>query len=108
VRERGRDAATELSRRAVPSGGSITPIQHLVAEDPLDRFVRALEDRDCRVREGPGETWTAQCPNHDDRSPSMTITRGEDGRVLFHCHAGCDPVDVVAAAGLEMRDLFAA
>lgn len=31
-----------------------------------------------------------------------------EGSVLLHCHAGCDPRDVVAAVGLSMADLFAA
>ncbi|HVS15501.1 MAG TPA: hypothetical protein VMV46_16375 [Thermoanaerobaculia bacterium] len=31
----------------------------------------------------------------------------EDGRVLAHCFAGCDPAAVLEAIGLELRDLFA-
>jgi hypothetical protein len=31
---------------------------------------------------------------------------GDDGRVLLHCHAGCEPGAIVRALGLEMRDLF--
>jgi archaellum biogenesis ATPase FlaH len=36
----------------------------------------------------------------------LSISVGEDGRVLLHCHAGCAPEGIVAALGLEMRDLF--
>lgn len=46
------------------------------------------------------------CPTHDDRNPSLSVQEGEDGRVLIHCHAGCDTRDVVAAVGMEMSDLF--
>jgi hypothetical protein len=33
--------------------------------------------------------YTARCPAHDDRNPSLSIREIEDGRVLFHCFAGC-------------------
>jgi AAA domain len=36
--------------------------------------------------------WQARCPFHDDTSPSLSISNGEDGRVLVHCHAGCEDV----------------
>jgi len=54
-----------------------------------------------------GSGWTARCPAHDDDAPSLSINEGDDGRVLVHCHAGCDTVAIVAAMGLTMRDLFA-
>jgi hypothetical protein len=53
-----------------------------------------------------GTGWTALCPAHDDRCPSLSIKIGEEGRTLLRCHAGCATEDVVAAAGLQMRDLF--
>ena len=53
-----------------------------------------------------GEGWVACCPAHDDEHASLSVGVQEDGRVLLHCFAGCDVVDVVAAMGLGMRDLF--
>jgi hypothetical protein len=53
---------------------------------------------------GPG--WMALCPAHDDRSPSLSINVGDDGRILLKCHAGCDTEDVLEAAGLGWKDLF--
>lgn len=49
----------------------------------------------------------AQCPAHDDHSPSLHVTCGET-RVLIKCHAGdgCDPKDILAAIGLTLADLF--
>jgi putative DNA primase/helicase len=41
--------------------------------------------------------WTAPCPAHDDRTPSLSIRDAEDGRILVHCHAGCDQEQVIAA-----------
>ena len=46
-----------------------------------------------------------ECPAHDDKQASLTVTRGRDS-VLIHCHAGCDIDNVLAAAGLKKSDLF--
>ena len=53
-----------------------------------------------------GVGWIARCPSHGDDNPSLSIARGEDGRWLVHCHAGCTAEAVVAAVGLKMRDLM--
>jgi hypothetical protein len=53
-----------------------------------------------------GEGHLALCPSHNDHEPSLSVNEGEDGRALVKCFAGCETEDVVAALGLEMRDLF--
>ncbi|SEJ66439.1 AAA domain-containing protein [Azotobacter beijerinckii] len=53
-----------------------------------------------------GESYMARCPAHQDTSPSLSLSRGNDGRVLVHCYAGCETRDVLAAIGLELKDLF--
>ncbi len=50
--------------------------------------------------------WSARCPAHEDRQASLSIAEGNDGRVLLKCHAGCDHKKIVAALGVEERDLF--
>lgn len=67
--------------------------------------VEILLDRLEAVRDNGRGRWMARCPAHDDRSPSLSI-RETDDRILVHCHAGCGAADVVAAVGLELRDLF--
>lgn len=44
-----------------------------------------------------GRYGTACCPTHEDRNPSLSIAGGRDGCLLVKCHAGCDPLDVLAA-----------
>jgi putative DNA primase/helicase len=56
----------------------------------LESLARGLEAR--RV----GGSLMARCPAHDDRNPSLSI-RETDGKVLVHCHAGCQQRDVIAA-----------
>ncbi|MCZ6834246.1 MAG: AAA family ATPase [Planctomycetota bacterium] len=53
-----------------------------------------------------GKGWTACCPAHDDRTPSLSINEGDDGRVLVHCHAGCTSEAICSALGIEQADLF--
>jgi putative DNA primase/helicase len=51
-----------------------------------------------------GATWMARCPVHEDRSPSLSISAGKDGKVLVRCHAGCGQSDLIAA--LQERGLW--
>ena len=44
-----------------------------------------------------GGGWTARCPAHDDRTPSLSIRDAEEDKVLVRCHAGCDQERVIAA-----------
>jgi putative DNA primase/helicase len=44
-----------------------------------------------------GAGWMARCPAHDDRDPSLSVAQGDDGKLLVHCHAGCEQHRVIAA-----------
>lgn len=44
-----------------------------------------------------GGGWTARCPAHDDRTPSLSIRDADENKVLVRCHAGCDQERVIAA-----------
>jgi len=68
---------------------------------PVDLILSRL-DRVKRVSGG----YMARCPVHDDKNPSLSITEGDDGRVLLKCFAGCSTEEIVKALGLTMADLF--
>ena len=53
-----------------------------------------------------GDGYSARCPEHEDLKNSLSIGLTKEGKVLIHCHAGCDTKEIVAKLGLEMRDLF--
>jgi putative DNA primase/helicase len=55
-----------------------------------ERLALALDGR--RV----GTHWEARCPAHDDHHPSFHITE-KNGKVLFHCWAGCPQPAVIDA-----------
>jgi hypothetical protein len=67
-------------------------------EDVLDRLDVASRN---------GERAMCFCPAHDDRnSPSLSL-KAENGKLLLHCFAGCQPEDIVSKVGLGMQELFA-
>jgi hypothetical protein len=50
----------------------------------------------------------AKCPVHRDRMASLEIKEARNrGSTIVGCYAGCAKVDVLAAKGLTLRDLFA-
>ena len=75
--------------------------------NPIDMVIAALEQTDCKPRKS-GHGWTAKCPSHEDRNPSLSVGVGTDGRALLTCHAGCSLSAVVSALGLTECDLFEA
>jgi putative DNA primase/helicase len=69
-------------------------------EDEVDVLLARLEG----VRPAGPSSWTARCPAHDDRNPSLSVSVKE-GRILLHCFAGCSADAVLGAVGLTWRDL---
>ena len=67
----------------------------------IDELLPKL-DRLRKTKDG----WTARCPAHDDRTPSLSIATGEAGQILLRCFAGCALDDVLESLGLKVTDLF--
>ena len=58
------------------------------------------------VRKTPSG-WQARCPAHEDTKPSLSISTGDDGRILIHCQTReCSPEAIVGKLGLRMSDLM--
>lgn len=68
---------------------------------PIDRLIPLLAG----VRQY-GTGWRADCPTGHRSRGTLAVGVGDDGRVLLHCHAGCDAADVLAAVGLTLADLY--
>ena len=57
-----------------------------------------------KVRRTSPDSWTACCPAHNDRHPSMTIRRGRT-RWLFKCWSQeCSWIEILQAVGLGNVD----
>src|SRR6266540_749302 len=70
-----------------------------------ERLLDALTEHGSVVKQHGSSKATAQCPSHDDRTPSLSIT-GIEGCVLLTCRAGCDTADVLAKLGWTLADLY--
>jgi hypothetical protein len=79
---------------------NVAPVDSL--DGPLAKVLAAAGPR----REKAGNGWLVLCPAHGDRSPSLSVGVGRDGRVVLRCQAGCATDDVVKELGLKMSDLF--
>lgn len=68
----------------------------MTLDDILSHFNRP-------VKRGSG--WNVQCPAHEDKHQSLSISPGNKGYVL-KCHAGCETPDILDRADLTYADLF--
>ena len=50
----------------------------------IDEFVTLLE-----AVKPASSGYQARCPAHTDHKPSLSVSEGEDGRILVKDHAGC-------------------
>lgn len=69
--------------------------------DVLDRILSQLD----KVR-GRNGNYTACCPAHKDRSPSLSLRETSEGKILLHCHGGCSVDQIAGALGVDLSELF--
>lgn len=78
-----------------------------MGRDPVEAVLVRLEG----VKPVSGG-WVARCPapghgkGNGDRNPSLSVSRGDDGRALLKCHAGCATEDILPAINFVPADLF--
>ena len=59
-----------------------------------------------KVTTKPNDKWLACCPAHNDKSPSLSISLANDGKILLYCFAGCSIEEVTEALGVDLSELF--
>lgn len=69
--------------------------------DALRELVLPRLDRVKKV----GAGYMARCPNHDDGTASLSVSTGREHPVILHCHARCEPINILAKLGLTWADL---
>lgn len=98
------------------SGAPTTPSALFLAPDipqprtgdvePFDEVLDAIERAGSRVSRR-GRTAQAQCPAHDDKDPSLTVSLADCGQcVVLHCHGHCTSDQVLDAIGAGYADLY--
>lgn len=53
-----------------------------------------------------GNGYIARCPSHDDTHPSLSISEGNDGKILLKCFAGCSIDEICQSLQIKQSDLF--
>ncbi len=65
--------------------------QSNTGSDKVEAIVNSLGGK----RQGKG--WICPCPAHDDQNPSLSVSVGDNGKILVNCHAGCLSLSVISA-----------
>jgi putative DNA primase/helicase len=81
-------------------------VRAATGESRLDEFLLALQEATGSDAHGSDASFSARCPAHDDRQPSLSVAEGGDGRVIVYCHAGCELESICHSVGWEQSDLF--
>jgi hypothetical protein len=69
---------------------------------PIDKLLDILQS----AKPSGRNRWMAQCPAHEDKSPSLSIRQFDDDAVRVKCFAGCTTAEILASVGLNPSDLF--
>ena len=81
-----------MDRRAdSEGGGTLNP-------DPTQALVARLESLGFDPKATGRDSWESRCPAHGGSRRNLSIKRGDDDRVLIHCHHAqeCPPAEIVA------------
>jgi len=70
----------------------------------IEKVLTALGDS---VRARGNGKWTAKCPAHDDRTPSLSISVDPNGTVGVKCWVGCTFEAIADSLSLKASDFFA-
>ena len=70
--------------------------QSPVNREHLEHWADALENHGSKL-ERKGRGYMANCPAHDDKTPSLSIQPGDTVEVVVSCYAGCT-FDAIRAA----------
>ena len=74
--------------------------------DPVQAVLDALHAAGKRTEHRGGGHHMAQCPAHPDRTPSLSVSRGNEGQALLHCFAGCNTGEVLLELGMPSAAMF--
>lgn len=72
----------------------------------IDDLIDRVRDKTGKHPKRSGKNYYSLCPAHDDNNPSLSLAEGDNGKILIHCHAGCELKSICIALGITEKDLF--
>ena len=73
----------------------------------VDEFIRLVESKTGRTVKKSGHGYIACCPAHEDSNPSLSVSEGDEGKVLVNCFSGCTIEAICSSIGIKISELFA-
>lgn len=67
----------------------------------LNDFLTLLQ----RVKRAQDGQYSALCPGHPDKAPSLSIKMADD-KILVKCFAGCELADILKPLGLQPKEMI--
>ena len=84
----------------------VDPSKSSSTSPPLVKVLNRLSAMGSLVTTKKDGSAMAQCPCHDDKKQSLSITTNAKGDVIMHDHAGCETPAIVSKMGMRMAELF--
>jgi len=73
----------------------------------VEELVSKLNNaKEVSPKRGHQRSFIAQCPAHDDSSPSLSVDLSATDNILIKCWAGCGAAEVVESVGMSLSDLM--
>lgn len=72
----------------------------------IANFLEILKSKTGHEPKRVNNRYITCCPAHNDKSPSLSLSEGEDRKILVNCFAGCTPELICASLNLQISDLF--
>lgn len=73
----------------------------------LNDFLTLIEAKTGYKPRHSGKGYSARCPCrlHNDKKASLSISEEPDGKMLFHCHAGCTYAEICQELGITPESI---
>lgn len=68
----------------------------------IDNLLSRLQ----KVKPNGKHRWMACCPAHADRTPSLSITEQQNGKISVKCFAGCSGEEIMNAIDMSLAMLY--
>ncbi len=72
----------------------------------LHEFLEILQSKTGKDAKRTASGYMACCPAHEDENPSLSLSDGQNGKILLHCFGGCPIETICDSLGLQITDLF--
>ena len=74
----------------------------------IQEVLNLIEQKTGKAPIKHSDYWLCRCPAHDDKTPSLSVSKGNQVPFVLYCFAGCSFDSIIKSIGLEMQDKWRA